>query len=51
MRLEIRVIAGLAALALGVFFFGPRLSSAPLPLLLLAACPLSMTFMPRARCR
>ena len=47
MRLNMRVIAGLAAVAVGVLLFAPRLAGAALPLLLVAACPLSMIFMMR----
>ena len=40
-----RVIAALAAVGIGVFVFAPSLITAALPLLLLAACPLSMVVM------
>ncbi len=43
-----KVLAGLAAAALGVLVFAPNLIGAALPLLLIAACPLSMVFMMRA---
>ena len=40
-----KVVAGLAAVAVGLFLFQPRLFTASLPLLLVAACPLSMLLM------
>jgi hypothetical protein len=40
-----KVVAGLAAVAVGLFLFQPRLFSASLPVLLVAACPLSMLVM------
>jgi hypothetical protein len=40
-----KVVAGLAAVALGLFLFQPRLFTAALPVLLVAACPLSMLLM------
>ena len=40
-----KVIAGLATVALGLFLFQPRLFTAALPVLLVAACPLSMLLM------
>jgi len=40
-----KVIAGLAAVALGLILFQPRLFTAALPVLLVAACPLSMLLM------
>ena len=43
-----KVVGWLAAVALGVLVFAPRLAGAALPLLIVAACPLSMIFMMRA---
>jgi hypothetical protein len=43
-----KVIGGLAALGLGIWAFAPNLARAALPLLVLAACPLSMLLMMRA---
>lgn len=40
-----KVVAGLVAVALGLFLFQPRLFTASLPVLLVAACPLSMLLM------
>lgn len=37
-----KVIAGLAAVAVGVWMFAPEAFAAALPLLILAICPLSM---------
>lgn len=42
-----KVLGGLALVALGILAFGPGLSSRALPLLFLAACPLSMLLMTR----
>ena len=42
-----RVVAGLAAVALVVFAFAPQLLGAVAPILLMAACPLSMVLMMR----
>ena len=42
-----KVLAGLAAVGLGVWIVAPDLVGAALPLLLLAACPLSMLLMGR----
>lgn len=42
------VIGGLAAVGVGVLLFAPNAIGAALPLLFLAACPLSMIFMMRA---
>lgn len=42
-----KVIGGLAVVALAIFAFAPNLIGAALPLLLIAACPLSMLFMMR----
>lgn len=43
-----RVLVGLGVVALGVFAVSPRLLGSVAPLLILAACPLSMVFMMRA---
>lgn len=40
-----RVLTALAALGVGVFLVAPGIAAAALPLLILAACPLSMMFM------
>ena len=40
-----KMVAGLGAVAAGLFLFQPRLFTAALPLLLVAACPLSMLLM------
>ncbi len=40
-----KVVAGLAAVAVGVFLVQPRLFISALPVLLVAACPLSMVLM------
>lgn len=40
-----RVLTALGALGVGVFIVAPGLAAAALPLLILAACPLSMIFM------
>lgn len=42
-----KVVAGLAAVGVGIWVVRPSLIAAALPLLLLAACPLSMLFMMR----
>lgn len=42
-----KVLAGLGVLGLGVFIVAPSLAWTALPLLLLAACPISMLFMMR----
>lgn len=42
-----QVLVGLAAIAIGVLVFAPKLGPA-LPLLVMAACPLSMVVMMRA---
>lgn len=42
-----KVIAALAAVGVGVWLFAPNALAAALPLLLLAACPLSMILMMR----
>jgi hypothetical protein len=48
MGLNKKVIAVLAAVGVGVVLFAPDVAAAALPLLILAACPLSMIFMMRA---
>jgi uncharacterized protein YlxW (UPF0749 family) len=40
-----KVLAGLAAVGVGIAFLAPKLALGALPLLLLAACPLSMLLM------
>lgn len=40
-----RIVAGLAAVGVGIAFLAPKLVLGALPLLLLAACPLSMLLM------
>lgn len=45
MCLNKKVLLGLGAAALGVLLLAPQWLGATLPLLLLAACPLSMVFM------
>lgn len=40
-----KVIAGLAAVGIGIYAVAPGLVAAALPILLLAICPLSMMFM------
>ena len=47
MRINVKVVAALAAVALAVYLLVPDLFSAALPLLILAACPLSMFLMMR----
>lgn len=42
-----KVLTGLAAVALGILVVAPQLFSRALPLLVVAACPLSMLFMMR----
>jgi hypothetical protein len=42
-----RIVVGLAALGLGVIVVAPGLAAAAIPLLIVAACPLSMLFMMR----
>ncbi len=42
-----KVVAGLAVIGLGVWAIAPNLIGATVPLLLLAACPLSMILMMR----
>lgn len=43
-----RVLTALAALGIGIYFVVPGLVAAALPLLVLAACPLSMLLMMKA---
>ena len=43
-----KFVAALAAAGVGIYVFAPRLAAAALPLLILAACPLSMLLMMRA---
>jgi hypothetical protein len=45
MCLNPKVLAGLAALGVGIYLVAPDLMLAALPILLLAACPLSMLLM------
>lgn len=45
MCLNWKVLAGLAAVGVGVYAFAPGLFAAAVPLLLLAVCPLSMVAM------
>ncbi len=45
MCLNWKVLAGLAAVGVGVYLVAPDLMLAALPILLLAACPLSMLLM------
>jgi hypothetical protein len=40
-----KVIAGLAAVGIGIYFVAPNLVAAALPILVLAICPLSMLLM------
>ncbi len=40
-----KVLASLAAIGVGIYLFAPDLALAALPILLLAACPLSMLLM------
>ena len=47
MSLNMKVVAGLAAVGLAVYLVAPNLAYAAWPLLILAACPLSMFFMMR----
>lgn len=46
-----KVVASLAIVALGIYLFAPSLVAAALPLLILAACPLSMVLMMRMMSR
>ena len=46
--LDWRVLTGLAALGVAVYLVAPGLIAAAVPLLLLAACPLSMLLMMKA---
>lgn len=45
MCLDWRVLAGLGTVGLGILLFAPELLAGAIPLLLLAACPLSMVLM------
>ena len=45
MSLNMKVVAGLAVVGLAVYLVAPNVAYAALPLLILAACPLSMVFM------
>jgi hypothetical protein len=45
MCLNPKVLAGLAATGVAIYLFAPNLIAAALPILLLAACPLSMLLM------
>lgn len=45
MCLNWKVLAGLAAVGVGVYLFAPGLLAEALPILLLAVCPLSMVLM------
>ena len=45
MSLNMKVVAGLAAVGLAVYLVAPNVAYAALPLLILAACPLSMVIM------
>jgi len=47
MCLNWKVLAGLAVVGVGIWLFAPQFALAALPLLLVAACPLSMLFMMR----
>jgi hypothetical protein len=47
MCLNKKVLAGLGAVALGLFLVRPAWAGAALPILLVMACPLSMVFMMR----
>lgn len=48
MCFNMKVVAGLAVVGLGVWWLAPGAVAAALPLLLLAICPLSMLFMMKA---
>ncbi len=43
--LNMKVLAGLAVVGVGIWLLAPELVTAAVPLLLLAACPLSMVLM------
>jgi hypothetical protein len=45
MCLNPKVLAGLAVVGVGIYLFAPGLLAAAIPILLLAACPLSMLLM------
>lgn len=40
-----KLLVGLGVIAIGILLFAPRLFASALPLLILAACPLSMVLM------
>lgn len=48
MCLNPKIMAGLAAVGVGIYLYAPGLLAAALPLLILAICPLSMVFMMKA---
>lgn len=48
MCLNWKVLAGLGVVGLGIYLVAPDLMVAALPILLLAACPISMLFMMKA---
>lgn len=47
MKINVKVVAALTAVALAIYLLVPNLFYAALPLLILAACPLSMFLMMR----
>ena len=47
MKINVKVVAALVAVALAIYLLVPNLFYAALPLLILAACPLSMFLMMR----
>ena len=47
MRLDKKALGALAVAALGVYLVAPKMFAAALPLLIFAACPLSMLLMMR----
>ena len=47
MKINLKVVAALAAAALAIYILAPNAFYAALPLLILAACPLSMFLMMR----
>jgi len=51
MCLNWKVLAGLAVVGVGIWLFAPQFALAALPVLLVAACPLSMLFMMRGMMR
>lgn len=48
MCLNPKVIAGVAAVAVGVLLFAPHLAASALPVLFIAICPISMLLMMRS---